>query len=797
MSKKHPTSLAIAGLLAVAGHSSSMAQEASVGLEEIVVTAERRAASLQSTAIAVTAMSQETLIENDILNVTGLTGFVPNLVVSGQEDQSDIKIYIRGVGTNNPTETGDQGVGVYVDGVFAARAQGALALMYDLENVQVLRGPQGTLFGRNNTGGAMLLTTKRPGKELEGDFQMTYGSYNRQQVSGAVTLPVSEQFSVRVAAYSDQDDGWVKPIDTDPRGLDGQWSGPTTLRTADNVGMKLNNTDVRSARLTGLWDISENLQWLMSFETFADQGNTGVLLNPVEVEKGNYSAFIDSPVALDMQSDVVRSTISYDITDGINVEYIYGGSNLSREQVVDQDAGVLSMFQEARTEYQDSTAASHELKLQNTAGDMFDWTVGLYYFEEETAIRFDFDGDGPWLNRRGATFIQPARGSESQAAYGQLTYHVTDALSLTGGLRYTDDLKYDRGGRNYGDDCDGYIRPTLGGSALVTFEDFLNNRTGAEGADGLDDLTGLERTRGSCKADKRNDVEVDDSQVTYLVRASYEWDDQLAYVSVGSGYRAGVIQDGGAATNPENSTSYEVGYKVDFEKVRFNAAAFFMQYDDLIRSGYDEEENQIVNSNVAGAEISGLEVELTWLVGDAGVVDFSAGYLDAVYTDYIVDNGGYGDNNTPVLDENGEPTGLYDLAGNHLPQSPEFNFNFGFHWDFQMAKGTLTPRINVRYLDDVYFRDQNENSAPVNNVINNVQQTGIAYGNPAGQDAHTKVNLGLMYDSGENWHVDVFVNNATDEMTKSSSSVDNNTAAGFPGRYSAPRTVGVRFGASF
>ena len=129
-------------------------------LEEVIVTAERREASLQNTAVAVTAMTQEALTENDISDVTDLSGFVPNLVVSGQEDQSDIKIFIRGVGTNNPTETGDQGVGVYVDGVYAARAQGALALMYDLENVQVLRGPQGTLFGRNNTGGALLLQTK-------------------------------------------------------------------------------------------------------------------------------------------------------------------------------------------------------------------------------------------------------------------------------------------------------------------------------------------------------------------------------------------------------------------------------------------------------------------------------------------------------------------------------------------------------------------------------------------------------------------------------------------------------------
>lgn len=797
MFKYHPLSVAVAGLVAIQFAPASYAQEDEARrLEEVVVTAERREASLQSTAIAVTAMNQSALIENDILDVTDLTGFVPSLIVSGQEEQSDIKIYIRGVGTNNPTETGDQGVGVYVDGVYAARAQGALALMYDLENVQVLRGPQGTLFGRNNTGGALLLQTKKPGDEFEGDVQVTVGSYNRQQVSGGVTLPVTEDLSFRVAAYSDRDDGWVDAVSVDPRGSDNNFSGITTGRSA-NVGLKLNNTDVRSARITGAWDITDSLDWTLSYETFTDTGNNGILLNPVLIEDGDYEAFIDSPVSLFLTSDVVRSTLSFDLNDSINVEYIAGVSDLHREQVVDQDAGITSRFQEGRTEYQDSTASSHEIKFQNINPGKLSWTAGLYYFEEETGIRFDFDGQGSWL-QGGNTFIQPARGSESTAVYAQVSYQITDELSVTGGARYTDDLKYDRGGRNIQDCENEFIRPTLGGDQLSIFEDFLNNTTGAEGADGLDDYTGAERVRGQCAATLRNDVESEDDQTTYLARVSYEVDDTLLYASVGTGYRAGVIQDGGQSTNPENSTSYEVGYKLDTGALRLNAAAFFVEYEDLIRSGFDEDLNQIVNSNVAGAEISGVEVEVVWAIGDHGILDFGGSWLNAEYTDYIVDGPGFGTNNTPVLDENGEETGFYDLAGNTLPQSPEFSFNTSFRWDFNLENGSvLTPRINVRYIDDIYFRDQNENGAEVNNIINDEQQTGFFWGNPAGQEAHAKVNLGVNYDSGQNWQVDLFVNNATDEMTKSSASVDNNTAAGFPGRFAAPRTVGIRFNTQF
>lgn len=797
--KQRPISLAIAalfGLSATAVSAQESANESEQKLEVIEVTAERRVANLQETPIAVSVMTQEVLSKNNIKDVTDLTGFVPSLVVSGQEDQSDIKIYIRGVGTSNPTETGDQGVGVYVDGVFAARAQGALALMFDLEAVQVLRGPQGTLFGRNNTGGAVLLESRKPGKDFEGDMQITYGKYNRQQISGGVTLPVTEDLSFRFAAYMESDDGWVESIDNDPRGTEHNFSG-IELGRAATTKTKLNNTEVQAARVTGVWDIMDNLKWTFSYENFLDQGNHGILLNPVEVEQGRYQAFIDSPIFLDLNSDVWRSSVSYDLTDSINLEYIAGSAKLFRAQVVDQDAGVTSRFQEGRTEYQHSDSMSHELKIQNTDDGPLSWTAGVYYFEEETGIRFDFDGQGSWL-QGGNTFIQPARGAESQAVYAQATYDLTEELSFTAGVRYTDDLKYDRGGRNI-QDCNGeFIRPDLGGSQLSVFEDFLNNTTGEEGPDGYDDYKGIERVRGQCAATLRNDVEDESDKLTYLGRLSYQMDDHMFYGSVGTGYRSGVIQDGGQVTDPENSTSYEIGSKSDFDDVRVNLAAFFIDYEDLIRSGFDEDKQQIVNSNVAAAEISGLEAEIIWMVGDGGRLDFSGSYLNAEYTDYITDSGGSGTNNVALVDENGEPTGFYDLSGNILPQSPKYQISTSFSWEFNTPHGDYVPRISARFVDDIYFRDENENRIFVNNIIDDVQQTGEVWGNPAGQEAHSKIDLGMTYYPIDgDWTVDVFINNVTDEMTRSSTSVDNGTAAGLPGRYAAPRTYGVRFNTFF
>ena len=803
--------VAVGGILAEDQEQTEEVIQERATLEEIVVTAERREASLQSTAVAVTAMSQAALTENDISDVTDLSGFVPNLVVSGQEDQSDIKIFIRGVGTNNPTETGDQGVGVYVDGVYAARAQGALALMYDLENVQVLRGPQGTLFGRNNTGGALLLQTKKPRGEYEADLQLSTGSFNRKQISGGVTIPVNDNFGIRVAAYIDKDDGWVDALAQDPRGENYEYSN--VAGRAANTDLPLNNADVSSARITGVWEPTDRLSVTAQFETFADKGNSGVLLNPVEVKAGNYAAYIDSPVFLDLKSDVFRSSASYDLNDWVNLEYIFGAAQLSRRQVVDQDAGILSLFQEARTEYQNSDSYSHEIKLQNIGDDRLSWTGGLYYFREETGIRFDFDGQGSWLNG-GASFIQPARGAESASVYGQLNYDLTDNLVVTAGVRYTDDLKYDRGGRNIECTAGLFIRPDLGGE-LNVWDDMLDNYTGEEGADGIDDTTGEEFARGQsddCVAKTHNDIEAESDRITYLGRLSYEWDDSLLYASVGSGYRAGEIQDAkdyttqGIVTNPEDSVSYEVGYKFDTDYMRFNAAAFYVDYTDLIRSGWDEDENKVVTSNVAGAEIKGFEAEVVWLIGESGTLEFGGGYLDARYVDYLVAGPGFERRYPLVKNARGDyidalqqnEDGLYSLAGNTMPQSPEFSYNTTFRWEFETEVGYITPRFNLRYVDKVFFRDHNERNALVNNLIDGEVQQGLVVGNPAGQDPYFKINAGISYSSvDDNLHLDLFVNNATNKMTKSSVAVDSNTAAGFPGRFASPRTWGVRVNINF
>ena len=763
-------------------------------VEEVIVQAERRDASLQRTAVAVSAFSQRTLTENDISDITDLSGRVPGLIVSSQEDQSDIKIFIRGVGTNNPTETGDQGVGVYVDGIFAARAQGALALFYDLESVQVLRGPQGTLFGRNNTGGAMLLRTRRPSESIEGELQLTYGSYNRQQISGGISLPVTERWALRAAAHIDRDDGWVKNISADPRGQNHNFSGLSTGRFA-SVDTKLNNTDVRSARVTSLWTMGDRAYWMASFETFTDQGVHGIVLSPTVVNQGRYEAFIDSPVSLNLESNVWRSTFSIDMGEATNLEYLFGYASLFRTQVVDQDNGISQEFREARTEYQDTPSLSHELKLVGSVGGgVLDWAAGVYYFTEETGIRFDFDAQGGDLEG-GATFIQPARGAVSWAVYSQMTYRPVDSLGLTLGVRYTDDLKYDRGGRNY--NCPpSFIRPSLGGGNLGVFEDFFNNRTGTRIPDGIDDKTGLERLPNQCFATTINDLQKEDERTTWLARIDYNLSarhDHLLYASVGTGYRASVIQDAGNSTSPETSTSYEIGTKSDFGALRLNTATFFIDYEDLIRSGFDDELMRIVVGNVSAAEIFGAEAELTWLFGSGGRVDMSLSWLRAMYTDYSVDDVGVSTNNPAIIGADGKPSGLYDLTGNTMPNSPRFQMTFSFHWEFSFDNGSLlTPRLSVRAVDDLYFTDGNDNRAEIEYFANDTLTTGFLDGKPLTQPAHAKLDLGLNYLHEERWALDVFLNNVTNEMTLSSIA-GGGTPQGFPGRYAPPFTWGMRF----
>jgi iron complex outermembrane receptor protein len=213
-------------------------------LEEIIVTAQRREQALQAVPMAISAFTGEQLAQLQADNLDSIQGAVPNLnLVQGRGSNSSVNVFIRGVGQPDALQSFDPAVGIYLDDVYISRIQGGLFKLYDIERIEVLRGPQGTLYGKNTPGGAIRLITRTPGQELEAQAGLLVGNYDRVQAKAYLSGPLSDNFALGLSVLHDERDGFV---------------------TAPSDGRKYNDEDTTVARLKGSWDISDSVNIVFS-----------------------------------------------------------------------------------------------------------------------------------------------------------------------------------------------------------------------------------------------------------------------------------------------------------------------------------------------------------------------------------------------------------------------------------------------------------------------------------------------------------------------------------------------------
>jgi iron complex outermembrane receptor protein len=284
------TSALAALIAATTVHAQTAAPADNTQIEEITVTATKRETNLQDTPIAISAFGQGALDRNQVKDVTDLAKFVPSMAINQQGDQGAILITMRGIGNDTAyTEVADPEVAIYVDGIYSPRAQGAAVLMYDMDAVEVARGPQGTLFGRNATVGAVSLRTAKPTLgEYYGSAELVGGSYNRLGARASVNMPISDTFALRVAAITERHDGYVdfqRPPEI--AGIN-----PSAFVTQ---GKKYYAQDQRSARVSALWKPSDKLTWNVNVEGYQDTGAPVLALaqTPRAGQK-HWSALIDT-----------------------------------------------------------------------------------------------------------------------------------------------------------------------------------------------------------------------------------------------------------------------------------------------------------------------------------------------------------------------------------------------------------------------------------------------------------------------------------------------------------------------
>ena len=744
-------------------------------LEEIIVTAQRREQSLQEVPVAVTAFTGEALEIANITEAAQYLNLTPNVSYTedGQVGSRGISIAMRGVSNINTDESSFiQSIGVYLDEFSVASVgQGTVnPQLQDLERIEVLRGPQGTYFGRNAVGGALNLTTRKPQPEFDASVSLgarTFENASQQyDLSGMINMPVSEAFMLRGVVYYEDSGGLVENIV--PGGGDSghdytmvRVSARWLLDEATTVDLMLMNSEENQGHdenvPSGVWDTD-------SVATFLFRGPSGGLLAPVDPGTGfwpeNRSKTARSAIGEknDNTTSIAVLKVSREMSDTMTLNWISGWIDTDTDRVFDNDLIAENVV--FRDQTREGTSFSTELRLDITS-DTYDWTVGAMYASDEKEINSNVQlgtttvvngVDHAAIGSLPPTFLNDVFGRPfclacatdgfeltSLAVFTDLTWHVSDRFDLTLGGRYTSD------------DVENTYYP-------------LNP---AGGDRWPNDLVPTAAIGG----------EENFSDLSPRLAVSYDLSDEATvYATVSRGYKAGGFSLGrngadNSAINevfdPEVLTNFEVGVKSELfdGRARFNAAAFLLDWQDLQLETFfflvpgDATTNVELTINVEKARATGLEAELAALI-----------------TENLTITGGIGVIDTEILsDDVARLSGnlFVDLKGQPLPRAPELTFSMAADYQFTLDRWDGWARLEYIYKDSQYSTIEDVTylqtsgatiySDPLTQMNPIAQVPSRSDGFPFRTPEADIVNLRAGVHLSECWEVVAYVENLTDE----------------------------------
>ncbi len=644
---------------------------------EIVVTAQFREQRLQDTPLAITAVDAALLESRNQDDIAQIAAQAPSVTLQpmGGAYGNSLGASIRGIGQFDFNPAYEPGVGMYIDDVYYGSLTGANFDLLDLERVEVLRGPQGTLTGRNSIGGAIKLFSQKPSAIASGYAEASYGSRNRLEARAGANFPLTDNLYARFSAVHKQQDGYIDMLDygcANPGNPEGIL--PTYTTGADCVVDKLGETNYSGARAAVRYvGDAIDVQVIGDYQ-YSNRASAGEV--PI-VATGDAANFLCGATCTyaswylpaagsagnwlqgyrnEFEGWGVSGHIDYDASDSIQIQSITAYREYNNTWGTDDD--FTPTLTRAAGGYNDLDFwfFSQELRVNAELGDLADLTVGGYYSDQRstyfTIQDIRYLGPDP-LQFRGNDPVN----ADTAAVFGTLIVTPTDALTLTGGLRYTDEHK------DYT-----FVRKRLDGT------------TGPVGS-GVENLDGLTSV-------------YDGDRVDWRLSADYRFSDQvLAYVTVGTGFKGGgvtarpflpqhAIQ---GSFDPETVTSYEFGLKTDLfdRRLRLNLATFYNEYAD-IQLGLSDCSDYgggpcAVIANAGDGKIWGAELELFAEPVDGLTIDTSASLLDSEYSSI---DGAVG--NSVTLDD---PI-----------VTPEFQASFGIQYRADLGTaGSITPRLDVAY----------------------------------------------------------------------------------------------------
>ncbi len=636
----------------------SVEAEGNSGLDVIVVTARKRSENLQQTPIAITAMSGEMLEEMQVSNIAEAGQFAPNVniqpVANLSGSSASLTAFIRGVGQTDFQITSDPGIGIYIDGVYMARSVGALLDMADIASVEILRGPQGTLFGKNTIGGAIVVNSNLPSDKFELSGEVATGRFNRADVRGMVNVPLSETLALRAVVSYETRDGYMKRlVDGGRQGNKDSFGGRIALKweaTPDFTAILSADVNIRreESAANTLLQVNDSptfnpfapsaIYWWNKVRSGSDCGADGELApltNPACVTSRWVTNDIDTTWAnAKNQSDFdlwgTNMTLDWDIGN-FSLKSISAYRDQKSKFVYDLDNTPIPLL--LSIEDIKIWQFSQELQFNGSLfNDRLKFTSGLYFLKEKGNEKnpghFGF-----------AEFVAGGRiDNDSYAAYSQFTYEVTDRLSITPGIRYTDETKrYDPSNRTITVDYTAGLIPGFPDGLYTSVSRCVVSRTPQPispfcVADPVFNPSGrqlLPAIKVSIKSKEWTPALSIDYKVT---------DDILAYSSYSKGFKSGGFvqrifppEPVTPSFDPEFVESYEVGIKSElfYRRLRLNLAAFQSDYSGIqivVQEGLGPKLRNAGTGRIRGFEIEGEAVPTDWLR-----VNFGLGYLDAHY----------------------------------------------------------------------------------------------------------------------------------------------------------------------
>ena len=721
-------SVSLAALTAFAQPAFAQAGEEAM-LEELVVTAEKREQSLQDVPVAVSAFTSE---KRDVAGITGIQDFVnftPGMNYSGTD-----RVSLRGAGRNTFYIGNDPGVASYSDGFYSASSSELFKTALFIERTEILRGPQGTLYGRNAIGGAINQISKRPDQEFGGEIRASYGNYDRTKIEGVVSLPVADNLRFKVGASQDhQRDGFIKNIGTAN-------DGATIKRTYFEFQVEAEPTEKLSifARYNrSSWDdtlgVGDRLSNLVTpYDTTRVFGLIGQLQVNPQFGYATANPGVTDPYVQNTNTNgygqlrgnhVLTTTVSYDLGFA-SLKYIGGFQqynyqtggdydNTSRTTAIAVPGMAVPYFPTQTTDFDEHKRYfSNEVNLTSNGDGAFRWILGAYQYHEKYRQRIQLGNPNQVqlatpLTLTGAPAApNPLRNfadtqatltSKAFAVFGQGTYEISDQFAVTAGIRYTKDKK----------DGTEFQRLIIQSPAI------------AFGAAAFDVSTDIDPTTPGVQNFRSLKNSWD--AVTGVLNLDWTPDtDTLMYAKYSRGYKSGGFLLGTLSTQPEADQeqvdAFEIGLKKTFGgRFQLNAAAFYNDYKDLqlnlsqLNAAGTAAANNFVNVD---AEAYGLEAEAIWRPIDNLDLSASYGYLHTEITKGCcfydpADPGALDPNATPsggAVTSNGTRLVFQTLKGSRIYQSPKHKFAGNANYTFDFEPGSLIFSATYTWTDETYYQ---------------------------------------------------------------------------------------------